>query len=291
MTGLACDAGTPVLIISPHFDDAVLSAWALIEADPVTPVDVLTVFGGAPEPAIATAGDIACGFADSAEAMCERRREDAAALQSITRTAWYLPLLELQYGGLADRAVAREHLLREVASWIEAQVRADGSRPLVVAPGGAGAHVSAGLSAPSRTGSRGRGGRGLAWLRYLKHRLYVRQKHAAQRAGAVAHPDHLFVRDVIVETCMERQDVDLWLYEDLPYLWSGPADAEVAVVAAQHCLRVTTMSVPINQERKAAALANYASQLTALDPDGRRLESAETLPATERYWRLTKPSA
>lgn len=289
MTTRGPERGAPTLIVSPHFDDAVLSAWALIDAPGTAPVDVLTVFGGAPEPPMATAADRSCGFANSTDAMRARRLEEAAALSSATRRTWHLQLVELQYGGLAARDDARDRLSAEVATWLEAQRGPNGARPLVVVPGGAGVHVAAGLSKPSGHGSRARGGSALAWLRLLKHRLYVRRKRAAQRGGAVVHPDHLFVRDVVVEVCGGRSDVELWLYEDLPYLWSGSADHEVAHVAQARGWIAELTTFDIDRNRKCAALSNYASQLRALDPDGRRLESAETLPSVERYWRLIRP--
>lgn len=67
------------VVLSPHFDDAALSLAGLI-ADLPGPVDIVTVYGGAP-PAGASVSwwDSNCGFSSPQEAHRARLAEDAAA--------------------------------------------------------------------------------------------------------------------------------------------------------------------------------------------------------------------
>ncbi|MEU7226151.1 PIG-L deacetylase family protein [Streptomyces chrestomyceticus] len=76
------------VILSPHFDDAVLSLAGLIPRLPA-PVTVVTVFGGAPAGHHAVSWwDSTCGFSTAAEAHRARLAEDAraTALLGVDRT-------------------------------------------------------------------------------------------------------------------------------------------------------------------------------------------------------------
>jgi LmbE family N-acetylglucosaminyl deacetylase len=67
-----------LLVISPHLDDAVLSAGQTLAAHPGSVV--VTVFAGVPDDGGLDDYDRACGFRSSREAMLHRRREDEEAL-------------------------------------------------------------------------------------------------------------------------------------------------------------------------------------------------------------------
>jgi LmbE family N-acetylglucosaminyl deacetylase len=83
-------------ILSPHFDDAVLSCWQLLAgtAD-VTVVNVFTAEppAGTPPPW----WDRATGASDPVKRVRERRREDAAALSLVGTSSVELGLLDDQY--------------------------------------------------------------------------------------------------------------------------------------------------------------------------------------------------
>jgi GlcNAc-PI de-N-acetylase len=83
------------VILSPHFDDAVLSCWDLLAG--AGEVLVVNVFAG--EPSAGTLGwwDRLAGAADSAAAVRMRIGEDRQALALAGRTAVNLSFLDSQY--------------------------------------------------------------------------------------------------------------------------------------------------------------------------------------------------
>ena len=87
--------GRDAVILSPHFDDAVLSCWHLLAS--AGEVLVVNVFAG--EPPAGTLGwwDRLAGATDSAAAVRARIEEDRQALALAGRTAVNLPFLDSQY--------------------------------------------------------------------------------------------------------------------------------------------------------------------------------------------------
>ena len=83
------------VILSPHFDDAVLSCWHLLAS--ASEVLVVNVFAG--EPAAGALGwwDELAGATDSAAAVRTRIEEDRQALALAGRAAVNLPFLDSQY--------------------------------------------------------------------------------------------------------------------------------------------------------------------------------------------------
>jgi LmbE family N-acetylglucosaminyl deacetylase len=93
----------PLAVISPHLDDAVFSCGAALAAHPGSLV--ITVLAGAPaDGARSTEWDTRCGFRDAAEAVAERRREDAAALAILGARPRWLDFMDSQYGPAPERA-------------------------------------------------------------------------------------------------------------------------------------------------------------------------------------------
>lgn len=86
----------PITILSPHFDDAVLSCWHVLTS--AADVRVVNVFAGAP-PAGAGAGwwDREGGAGDPADAVRARVGEDRRALALVGREATNLDFLDAQY--------------------------------------------------------------------------------------------------------------------------------------------------------------------------------------------------
>jgi LmbE family N-acetylglucosaminyl deacetylase len=92
---LAVDPQAPVLLLSPHWDDAVLDCWALLAGD--APLQVVNVFAGVPASGRLGAWDAITGARDSAARAGERIAEDRAALALAGREPVNLPFLDAQY--------------------------------------------------------------------------------------------------------------------------------------------------------------------------------------------------
>lgn len=85
-----------VLAVSPHMDDAVLSAGNFLHVcdEPV----ILTVFGGIPDRyGELTEWDGSCGFAEGDDVVALRRVEDSAAASHVGATARWLDFVDSQY--------------------------------------------------------------------------------------------------------------------------------------------------------------------------------------------------
>ena len=97
-----------ILVVSPHFDDAVLSLWSVVGGP--GGVTVLTVFTQGPEPGLVADWDRDTGV-DSATRMRQRVEENRAALALAGRAPLDLGLKEGIYGGDGVEPEAlRQHL-------------------------------------------------------------------------------------------------------------------------------------------------------------------------------------
>lgn len=87
-----------ILLVSPHLDDAILSAGRLM-ADRTDNV-IVTVFAGNPPDAenVHTPYDETCGFGDAAGAMAQRRHENELATAFLNAEAINFDYIDEQYG-------------------------------------------------------------------------------------------------------------------------------------------------------------------------------------------------
>lgn len=86
----------PLMIVSPHFDDAVFSCGSLLSVMPGS--TVVTVCTALPDDAgLLTEWDERCGFTSAHEAMQHRSIENAQALTLLGATAVNLAFLDSQY--------------------------------------------------------------------------------------------------------------------------------------------------------------------------------------------------
>lgn len=92
----------PLLVVSPHLDDAVLSAGEAL-AGWTGPTVVLSILAGLPPHPVVTTFDANCGFASSTDSTIARWHEDDRALRRVGATALRAPFLDNQYG---DRPTA-----------------------------------------------------------------------------------------------------------------------------------------------------------------------------------------
>src|ERR1700752_1836128 len=177
----------PLLLVAPHPDDAALSCAALIARD--EPMDVLTVFTGAPDPPQQGAWDRTTGFASSEESMPRRLAEERAAFSGTHHRLTLLGGLELQYATDETRSADTTAIIAAVMTWL-----ADHSSGVVAVPAGAGK---------------------------LSGRVRSRIERLLGHVGTIRHPDHVFVRDVVLE---HIGDGPILLYEEFPYRWGRRAD-------------------------------------------------------------------
>ena len=77
------------------------------------------------------------------------------------------------------------------------------------------------------------------------------------------------------------------LYEEIPYLWGESADRSVAELLERHALVARPITATVDRTEKARCLSAYRSQVELLYSPRGRLDSAQGLPDTERYWLLT----
>lgn len=87
-----------VLLVSPHFDDAILSAGQFMAERPDTVV--VTVFGGIPDQAdkLTTPYDEKCGFSNALDAVSVRIRENDEATALLNASKHDLDFPDGQYG-------------------------------------------------------------------------------------------------------------------------------------------------------------------------------------------------
>jgi LmbE family N-acetylglucosaminyl deacetylase len=122
-------ANAPIVVLSPHLDDAVLSTWSVLAG--ARDVVVVNVFAGVPEPGPPPRWDRMAAAADSREHMHQRLEEDRAALALAGRPAVYLSFLD-------------GHYRAEAPAGAELAAAIDGALPaasLVYAPAGIGGHA------------------------------------------------------------------------------------------------------------------------------------------------------
>jgi len=95
----------PIVVVSPHLDDGVLSCGGLLAARPRS--TVVTVFAGRPPNSGAvTQWDAASGFSEFDGVIDSRRLEDAAACATVGATPVWLPFLDAQYSSHTAPVVA-----------------------------------------------------------------------------------------------------------------------------------------------------------------------------------------
>jgi LmbE family N-acetylglucosaminyl deacetylase len=110
----ALNSKGPILIVSPHLDDAVFSCSGIIRS--VTNPIVHTVFAGdAPLDQPLSHWDQACGFMYGTNVMEERRNEDRTASNRLSATtSWNQQLQEQYRTGDIDHVAVTNELLRTI---------------------------------------------------------------------------------------------------------------------------------------------------------------------------------
>jgi LmbE family N-acetylglucosaminyl deacetylase len=118
----------PIIVLSPHLDDAVLSTWAVLSG--IDKVAVVNVFAAVPGDGPPPRWDRLAGARSSRAHMQARLAEDRVALELANRSAVYLPFLDRHYRSAAPDT-------EQVADAIAAAVS---GASLLYAPAGIGGH-------------------------------------------------------------------------------------------------------------------------------------------------------
>lgn len=264
------DAGCVVL--SPHPDDAVLSAWHALVSD--GDVRVVTVFAGIPEPGFVTALDRTRHATDAAALMRLRRDDDGAALALAGRTPAHADLLEANY--LVQRLPeVRDAIEREPERFVEIVAASEFVTP---------------VDEIERAVDR--------WL--AAEIVYA-------PLGVGRHPDH---RDVArLGFRLARRGRAVRFYGDFPYLvrygpptWLGggsrdAACAEEQIEAAFAALpanadafeRTIIELTPEQVETKIAAFRRYTTEFALVEADFDGATSDPTQMGHEVYWTFRAP--
>jgi hypothetical protein len=275
-------------VCSPHFDDAVLDCWSVLERDPAS--EVVNVFTAAPSGGFTSWWDQINGASSSAAHVHERGIEDRNALSLAGKTPVNLALLETQYrlrpSPLLHALFRRAAALRFVMLRLPLLDRLLYSMP----PPGA---------------------------EQLAERIAQAVPNASTLclpAAIGGHPDHLIVRSAGV--VLASRGFTVRLYADLPYAirygWPRWFSAPHAVRTADRVtafwgrhLRALRRHIPDplrnavvvrltadERARKAEAVRRYGSQFAALN-SGRtrgRLDD-DGVFAYEVYWELQATDA
>ena len=130
-TRLRFDPRAPELLLSPHWDDAVLDCWSVLTGE--RQVIVVNLFAGVPPPGRLAPWDAITGATDSTVRARERIAEDASALARAGRTPVNLPFLDAQYR-VGSGAPDLEEIDRALRAAVPVVSR-------VYVPAGVGGHV------------------------------------------------------------------------------------------------------------------------------------------------------
>ena len=313
----------PTLVLSPHMDDALLSAFGLVTSGPAT---VWTVFTDAPVPPQTTSWDVSCGFANSDETIAARRLEDAHAFEGTPASTRHLDALEGAYADPERRARDTAFIRGQLLTWLDANPQGT-----LVIPAGAGLHVPApwwDRARDSLKSARSAASSPASWqassedetpspqpveevlpepqqsaptsllsgirrsaISAVKNAMHADAQRRRRRVigddGLAANPDHIALRNIALDAAARHPGVRVVFYEDLPYLWHARGDAEIERVTTSRKLRAHKYVLPVDADAKFERLQRYPSQMPVMDTPG-RLSTPGHIPSTEVYWALVK---
>lgn len=258
-----------MLVLSPHLDDAVLSAWHVLSSP--GDVRVVTVYGGVPSPGFLTDLDRAHGARESAAWLRRRRDDDRAALALAGREPVHLDLLEVQFPAYRiDRL--REAIARDPSHFLSLVV----DEPA--------------LRTPPETLD--------ALVREHIHPGLV----VVGPAGIGGHPDHRDLAQAAVRLAGEVRQVRLYadspyyLFDGLPACVTGrpnpAADRRVDEALAglvPHPSGLLPEVVRLDADalaHKFAAMRRYTTEFPSIEADLSRPGRAPEMMAHELYWTL-----
>lgn len=248
-----------VVVVSPHLDDAVLSAWLVLAGSP--PVRVVSCFAGAPDPSVRGAWDARTGSGSAPDSVAARRAEDARALGLTGSEPVHLDLLDEQYrGGCPAPYAELVRLLRDQC----------GRAAEVWLPAGLGGHTDHVATRDAALSAIAPGQR---------VRLYADLPYAGQPAWPVditRAPRDLLVHGLL-RLLRQPQRAQEWC--------ASLDSAGVRIdTAHRHVVKLNRAQF----RAKLRAVRAYESQLGALRCGSRHLLRKRRLFAYEVYWALDR---
>jgi hypothetical protein len=242
-----------ITVLSPHLDDAALSAWTLLTSGRL--VRVVNCFAGIPPPGTSSQWDLATGCPDSAVAVRRRRGEDTAVLAQAGLVPVNLDLVEVEYRD------AGSDPLRELVAAVQPLLQGSTELWFPAAIGGQQDHVlvrraAVRLAAPD-----------------MELVAYADQPYAALRGLPVSRSYRWLPAHCLTMRTNCRRPKATWA-------------AEIARAGLNRAPAVPTFNrlSPAQSRAKWAAVSQYRTQIAALGyarPWSRRL-----LLSYEAWWRL-----
>ncbi|WP_225805232.1 PIG-L deacetylase family protein [Streptomyces sp. NK15101] len=237
-------SGVPMIVLSPHLDDAVLSCGALLGwAGRRAPVTVATLFTeAAPPPYTLSARQyLRQARADDAEELFASRREEDRRVLELLDVDWH-------HVGLVDGLFRRLPRPRpgvgRLAPLLPELVHVYPTYRLHLSRGRISEHDAETLRAAGRT---------------IEELLPARSGGLVLAPlGVGGHADHVLAR-----TAAERSGRRVVYYSDFPYNQTAAADAEFT---GRH--RLVARAWERDLDRKAELIRGYRTQTDALFPEG-----------------------
>jgi LmbE family N-acetylglucosaminyl deacetylase len=239
----AIRGGVPLLVLSPHLDDAALSCGALIaNAARQTAVTVVTLFTEAgPPPYTLSARRYLrqAGARDAKALYCQRRDEDQAALESLG-VSW-------AHAGLIEAQHRRRKMAAGQGTWWAALLP-----ELVHTYPVYRLHVTSGRLAAADTETL------RAAIAFVRRRAWRRPALVLAPLAVGGHVDHVLTR-----VAAQRSGAPLVYYSDFPYNQRHVADQ--AFIRRN---RLCEVRGPQPTQAKADLIRSYGTQARAMFHDG-----------------------
>lgn len=236
------------IILSPHFDDAVLSLGGLLAKEGANTL-VATFFAGTPPEPLVRPWDLSSGFTDSNEAMRERTNEDRRALNFLGVTDDHIRAyshLDVQYRSpKGNTTVSESELYSSIRQEIGSLIKEFGPTPLkIFAPG-----LERGKIHPD-------------------HVMLKRAALGAARSFPAGITEFLFFQDLpyamtVMDSAYPRSIGNLFMRKrpemrDYSLLEQNVSNGSLALMP------VTILLENADMKKKLAAAAFYASQIVPL---------------------------
>jgi hypothetical protein len=217
-----------VAVVSPHLDDAAISAWSLLSSRLSTVACVFTIFTESTRD-VDQAWACEAGFADTIEEHCARRQEDSRAMEKLGIDFRHLGFVP---GSFSEEQA--ENLARRLAG-----LQSNPGEMLCLLPAAAGLPVA---------------------LEQIWRRWSLL---TGRPLGAPVHPEHRLVRDALLPQLV-RSGCQLGFYCEFPYLWHDSIRRVEGRLAGLVDRPLRRFSVRVDPPAKLAIAEAYASQVAAL---------------------------